>query len=311
MKKIVSLFMVLAMVLSITVVSASAQEAESKAENVLHFDANTAVHWDKAFEKVYCHIWEIEGDMFYAWQTKREKCTDEDHDGVWTYDLDANGIVLEDGKVYGCIFSNEHGKQTCNLLFDKTVLGDTAYCDGEYYDSPESIKYYYVFWKNQGNGLHDFGPQLDITSLGEVVGTCIPNTTTALELFETFLTNRLDNARVYSGKNDQSIIDDIAVRLELTISDVVTALQNTGVDAKWLWYSSTAQMGDYKPIIGDADGDSRLSILDATAIQRHLAKMSVLPDIAKKYADADKNNEITVLDATKIQFVLAKKPDVI
>ena len=311
MKKIVSLLIVIVLMLSVTAVAVSAQEIESKAQNVLHFDVNTALNWGSESKKVYCHIWELEGDMFYNWQSKKENCSDDDHDGVWAYDLDANGIVLEDNKVYGCIFSNESGKQTANLIFDKTVLGDTAYCDDEFDVAPGSASCYTVYWKNQGKGLNDFGPQLYITAYGEVCGTCIPTTTSAVEIFEEFLKDDMDYARNYTGKDDQSIIDNIAVRLELTKSDVVTALSDTQVNAEWSWYKSETEMGDYKPVLGDADGDSKLSILDATAIQMHIAKKSTLPAEVTDYADTEKNNESTILDATKIQFVLAKKTDTV
>ena len=60
-------------------------------------------------------------------------------------------------------------------------------------------------------------------------------------------------------------------------------------------------------IIGDADGDGGVSILDATAIQRHLAE---IPTKAydEKAADADGEKGVTILDATAIQRWLAGFP---
>ncbi len=58
-------------------------------------------------------------------------------------------------------------------------------------------------------------------------------------------------------------------------------------------------------ITGDVDGDGKLSILDATAIQLHLAsKTPAIFNIA--VADVDGDGRVTILDATKIQMILAK-----
>lgn len=64
---------------------------------------------------------------------------------------------------------------------------------------------------------------------------------------------------------------------------------------------------EYEPennILGDVDGDGKVSVLDATAIQKHLANIS-----QDKYnegaADADGDKKISVLDATAIQKHLA------
>lgn len=68
--------------------------------------------------------------------------------------------------------------------------------------------------------------------------------------------------------------------------------------------------------LGDADKDNSLTILDATAIQRHLADLTKLPEDdtyflstlsggTRSFADADCDGTITVLDATKVQRCLA------
>ncbi len=53
-------------------------------------------------------------------------------------------------------------------------------------------------------------------------------------------------------------------------------------------------------ILGDADGDGEVTIIDATAIQRKLASMTTAKFI-KVAADADEDGDITILDATAIQ----------
>ena len=58
-------------------------------------------------------------------------------------------------------------------------------------------------------------------------------------------------------------------------------------------------------ILGDVDGDGVVAILDATAIQRHLAS---IPSASynEKAADADGDGSVTILDATAIQRHLAQ-----
>ena len=60
-------------------------------------------------------------------------------------------------------------------------------------------------------------------------------------------------------------------------------------------------------LLGDTDGDGKVTILDATAIQRHLAS---LPTTAynEMAADADEDSKVTILDATAIQRYLANLP---
>lgn len=59
--------------------------------------------------------------------------------------------------------------------------------------------------------------------------------------------------------------------------------------------------------LGDVDGDGEVTIIDATAIQRHLAS---IPTFAyhENAADTDGDGEVTILDATFIQRWLANMP---
>lgn len=57
--------------------------------------------------------------------------------------------------------------------------------------------------------------------------------------------------------------------------------------------------------VGDVDGDSVVTVMDATYIQFHLAQMITLSESGLTVADVDKDGEVTVLDATRIQMFLA------
>ena len=66
---------------------------------------------------------------------------------------------------------------------------------------------------------------------------------------------------------------------------------------------ATSAPGGY--LIGDADMDNDVTVLDATRIQRFLADLVTDAQINKKNADADRDGEVTILDATRIQRFLA------
>lgn len=58
---------------------------------------------------------------------------------------------------------------------------------------------------------------------------------------------------------------------------------------------------DEKIIWGDVDGDTALTILDATAVQRWLADLRTLTQAQQKCGNVDGDDKLTVLDATCIQ----------
>ena len=220
---------------------ADGEVADTAAANTFNFDANSA-GWNN-FKKVFCHVWAYGGDSFYAWQAKGEACTDKDGDGVWTYDLDAKSVSLEAGTLYAVIFSNENGMQTYNLLAGTDCIGDTAFCDGTTYENPEdsSKTAQAAFWKGQDATV--YGPEKCVTSIGNVVGTCVPSTTSSQAMFEDFLLNKLENARTYSGKDDQTLLDDTAKALDLKQDDVETAIKNTAVSVDWDKSKSALESG--------------------------------------------------------------------
>ncbi len=61
-------------------------------------------------------------------------------------------------------------------------------------------------------------------------------------------------------------------------------------------------------MIGDADGDNAITIVDATRIQRNIAGLIILGKNAMIAADADEDGDITILDATAVQRHLADLP---
>lgn len=59
-------------------------------------------------------------------------------------------------------------------------------------------------------------------------------------------------------------------------------------------------------IFGDTDFDAQISVMDATEIQRHAAKLITLSSAAIRCGDVDGDDQITVMDASAIQMHVAK-----
>ncbi|MBR3971766.1 MAG: bacterial Ig-like domain-containing protein [Ruminococcus sp.] len=57
--------------------------------------------------------------------------------------------------------------------------------------------------------------------------------------------------------------------------------------------------------VGDANGDSKLSIADATIIQKQLASLTEMTEVQKAAADVTHDQKLSIQDATKIQKYLA------
>ena len=62
----------------------------------------------------------------------------------------------------------------------------------------------------------------------------------------------------------------------------------------------------FPAILGDADGDGNVTVIDATWIQRYLADMKVPNAFNEAAADADADGDVSIIDATWIQRWLAE-----
>lgn len=216
----------------------------------IDFDAKSAEWEGSAY--IGFHIWELGTDPFYEWGAKQQRGSDDDGDGVWSYHLAEHDIVLDPGKQYGVIFYNDQGDQTYNLLFTTACVGDTAYCADEAIlenpvDSDKETKV--AYWRNQDPYVN--GPELIITSIGTVVGICVPQNTSKAQLFREFLINHLDNAREHSGLTDHQLIENIAKALNLTAEDVVIISNECGVYLDWDYAKTELAHSERNP--GDPD----------------------------------------------------------
>lgn len=62
-------------------------------------------------------------------------------------------------------------------------------------------------------------------------------------------------------------------------------------------------------VMGDLNSDGRLSIEDATYIQKYLVDLEMLDENQQKLADVDGDGRITISDATKIMHILSGLSD--
>lgn len=65
-------------------------------------------------------------------------------------------------------------------------------------------------------------------------------------------------------------------------------------------------LGEKSVLLGDVNGDGKITIADATTIQKHLAKLTELSGEQLINADTNSDGKITITDATRIQKFLAK-----
>lgn len=256
-KKFLSLALAIMMIMSVAAIAASAAQveiaddaadavaevaadgaAETGADSKIYFDASTT-GWNN-FGKIAFYVYQVGGDEIYPWGGWKKLSGTDEGNGIWSYD--ASNYGLQDGVQYAIIFvGTSTGMQTYNLLFDTSCIGDTAYCDGTIYENPEDSNKtaQAAFWKN--HDASQYGPELKISSIGTVVGTCCAANTSPYKMFTEFLTNTLTNARQYSGKSDQDLLDDTAKALGIGQDLIQAALDETGVKADWKAAESKAE----------------------------------------------------------------------
>ena len=182
--------------------------------------------------------------------------------GIFEFDPVAKvGYKFTEGVQYKIIFarvvSNNWKEQTCSLFFTTDCFGHVAYSDGTDMenDVDSSKKSKTVYWR--GIDPEENGPALCITSIGNVVGSCVEQGKTKYSLFEDFISEEkdefggktgLENAIYYTveqakTKTEQKLIDDIGAALGLTKDDVAKAFTDNEVSTAWTAADSTLPAG--------------------------------------------------------------------
>lgn len=253
-KKFLSLALIAMLVMSVCAVSFSAAQVEVAADgattavaeqgadgdvasqgaesDVASTGADT-IKYDNSVTKwagpVQFYIYEVEsGTELIAWGSKKLNGENESGD-IWSKDV--SGYGLESGKQYCIIFADAtSGAQTYDLMMDTSCYGDTGKATDKDIENPvdstKSAKE--AKWSNSS-----LGPRLQVTSIGNVVGETCPSFTSKYEMFVSFLKDKLENARQYAGKDDQTLLDDTAKALGIGKSDVEKAITEAGVTTEW------------------------------------------------------------------------------
>ncbi len=234
MKKFLCMLCCLAILFGMVIaaIPASAKEiAPSGSSSKIYFDTAN-IGW-RDYQRICCFLFDLDEGEIIVWGSKKGYCTDEGN-GIWSLDLDENGISLDEGGSYYVIFSADWDtRSTYPLLLDSTCCGDTAYFTGNMIENPaDSTKISCeAVWKNADPSR--YGPVLMITSIGNVTGSVCAPSTAPYMMFIDFLKNMLYNARAYSGKDDQTLLDDTASALGLGARDVESAIAEAGVSVGW------------------------------------------------------------------------------
>ncbi len=311
-KKILSVVLVMLLSLATCAVGVSAEEFIPSEEPVIYFEVPE--EWE-GYKSIYCHIWVYGGDELAAWQTKKEKCTATETEGVYSYNISKAG-TLEEGVLYGVIFSADTGAQTYDSFMGTNCFGDTAYCEaGIRYENPEDSEKVCVaaFWRNQDAKV--YGPIKQITSIGNVVGTALPEGKTDVDLFIDFVVNgRFENAIKMTGLAPEVIIYNLIAEFEFTeeeLFEILAALEEylpstddeATPDETTPDETTPDETTPDECLLGDADGDGKVNVKDATAIQKYAAGFEIT--LCEACADVDADTKVNVKDATAIQKFVA------
>lgn len=277
LKRILCLALAIVCIAGTAAVSVSAADADK-----LYFEVPDS--WNN-YSKVYCYIWHLDGSgTLAAWKSKKGLC-EQVEDRLYSYDLSKVG-GLEAGVNYGVIFVVDIDLQTYDAYLTTACIGDTLYSDGTVYENPadSSKTCLAAFWRNQDSSK--YGPIMQVTSIGNLIGTCIPAGTTAETMFTDFLKNNLTNARSFSGKTDQAIIDDILNGLGLSQDTGEQLIKETGIEVAWEKAESVAPTVD-KPVTPQNSGavsSGQETTVVFVAVAMMLAAAAVVPVLRKRTA---------------------------
>ncbi len=237
-------------------VGAEADSESTGSNNAIYFEVPSDWSQNIVDQGVFTYLYDLKDGAMITWGAKKGKMKKES-DGKYSFDLVEKGFELASDHNYFVIFAagSTWSLQTYDLLLGESCLGHTASWTGNMVENPQDSnkKAHEVVWDN-GVDQNKYGPRLQVTSIGNIVGKVA--VVSKYELLVQFLTNMLSNAREYSGKDDQSLVDDSAAALGLGKDDVTKAIKETGVSVDWSEDKSSLPGGSTSSGDGSSDGGS-------------------------------------------------------
>ncbi len=173
-KKVLSILLVVALMVSMVVVGSIAVSANEKLEgSTIRFEAPESWGELKTTTAVYAYLYVSGGEEYAPWASRAIKMTRVDETREYTFDITKSP---EEGDWNVVIFSISSGNQTFDLTISPACIGDTAYVTGETVENPvDSAKSAEIAaWRNTPYEAS----HVTITSLGNIVGVkFLPNET--------------------------------------------------------------------------------------------------------------------------------------
>ena len=286
-KKFLSLLLAVMMVVSVMAVgvvtsTAATSEGFTPEKTKLYFDVDGTGWTMGAKDKIAFYMaggdfdTEANPTKPAAWGAKKLIGTATTGEtGIFEIDPVAKlGYQFTPGVQYKVIFAKvtgaNWGDQTCSLFFTTDCFGHVAYSDGTEMenDVDSSKKTKTVYWRDIDP--EENGPVLAITSIGNVVGSCVEQGKTKYSLFVEFLSEAkkdfqdktcYENAHKYKCeidpsspgyKTEQKLIDDIGAGLGLSKDEVKAAFEEdavktyfetAGISCSWSYDDSTLPAG--------------------------------------------------------------------
>lgn len=164
----------------------------------------------------------------------------------------------------------------------------------------------------EGTGTPVSGAVYELRTLeGEVVATIGPTDEDGYAISEggrnnpsiPYGTYKLYEMGVPEGYNLNTFICDVVLKDN---ENTAATGESAGVNLTLKSQTAPPLINEPYFISGDSDGDGKVSIKDATLIQKHLAQIICITDLVNSYAaDVDLSDTITIKDATVIQKYLA------
>ncbi|WP_405339917.1 dockerin type I repeat-containing protein, partial [Ruminococcus sp.] len=106
---------------------------------------------------------------------------------------------------------------------------------------------------------------------------------------------------LYDAKTTMHLDKTVNARATDTVIISLPALSMNEMPSDTEYTVTVTPGGEDSNILGDADMDGTVDMIDVTWIQRHIAELITLSENALVLSDVDKDSSVTVLDVTAIQ----------